>query len=69
MRKSWLRVDAPKVGKMNNIGISAWDDGDYVVTYNGAPIGQALSKLEADRISVWLRSAIVEILVVHAKGV
>ena len=47
-------------GKASLWKVAAWDDGDCVVTYQGKPIGQPLSRKEAESVVRWLNNPSTE---------
>jgi hypothetical protein len=48
--------------KTPTISYAAWEDGEYVVTMDGAPIGRTVSRKEATFLVEWLKTAVLEVL-------
>lgn len=47
------------------VSFEKWDEGDWIVTVAGRPVGQTLSsEREAERVASWLSTALDEILLV-----
>lgn len=40
---------------MPDVKVEAWEDGDYIITVNGKPVGATLSELGARTVAEWFR--------------
>lgn len=50
----------------HRISIEVWEGEDYIVTYDGAPIGQVVTPRDGAVITRWLRTAIQELIYMTA---
>lgn len=45
----------------NNIEIEEWEDGEYIIKYNGNELGMTVTKESAEFLKRWLPSAFLDL--------